>query len=347
MQLKFIVSHEGLELGPFTEEEIRQMVGTNQLLPIDYLYDEGKQDWILINERFDLKAAPQGPAAPDKKVAANPAFPELGEAPPPQNQVVRRRETSKFSTKENAPATASPTLGVGTPLPSPAVVKIAPPTAAPQPAAPAPASQPTAAQNVDAGKVQFSGGIGTVSLKQLRAGRVVLKLKDCSSPNVSLPTETVINVQAGPAKMIGWEVPSDSKAGDEVVVNCWAKDAYDNITTNFDGALELVVKGEKTEKVKATFTRGVATVRFKWTKAEAVSLELSDFNHTNLGMPAPKTLTVKAGPAMKLIVESPAQTVVGENLPVTVKAVDAYGNLATDFKGEIAVGMSIETQKAG
>lgn len=332
MQLKFIVSHDGLELGPYTENEIRQMVSGNQLLPIDYLYDESKQDWILINERFDLKAKANDAPVPEKTVTANPAYPDLGEAPPPQDQVVRRRDTSKHAIKEAA-ATIQPAPSTTPARTSPAVVQIAAPAAT--------------VANVDTSKVQFAGGIGTVSLKQLRAGRVVLKLKDCTSPDVALPTETVVNVQAGPAKMIGWEAPANCSAGEEILINCWTKDAYDNVTNNFDGQFELVIKGEKTEKFKVSFTRGVATVKAKWTKAEVASLELNDVNHTNLGVPAPKSLTVKAGPATKLIVESPAQTVVGENLPVTVKAVDAYGNLATDFKGEIAVGVSLEAQKAG
>lgn len=337
MQLKFIVSHEGLELGPYAEGEIRQMLATNQLMPIDYLYDETKQDWVLINERFDLKSqmAPMSPTV------------DGAEAPPPQDIVVRRKETSKFSVANSSP------LGFGTPLSPAPLSPVEKPLAAAEILQPAPlpmAQRTVVTQTVnDTSRVQFAGGVGTVSLKQLRAGRIVLKLKDCTSPNVALPTETVVNVQAGPAKMIGWEIPSDAKAGEDVVIHCWAKDAYDNTTTNFQGHLEITVKGFASERLKASFVGGIASVKLRWTKAEIVNIEMVDINALNIGLPAPRTMAVKPGPATKLIVESPAQSMVGENLPVTVKAVDAFGNLATDFKGEIAVGISVETptSKAG
>lgn len=327
MQSKFIVSHEGQELGPLSEPEIKQMLATGELLPIDYVYDEDREDWILINERFEVVASPKPDPLNVKPPAAKVNPTEGADAPPPAQVVARRGRT---------PANPVP----------PASNVLGPPMAVKNTPAVAPTATPPAAQiTSDIGRVSFSGGVGTVSLKQLRAGRVVLRLKDCSSPNLSLPSETVVNVQPGPAKLLSWELPSECRAGEEIQLSVAARDAYDNPTSAFDGHLELNVKGAMTERHKVVFAKGTASLKLRWTKSGLLQVEMADPNHHNLGLPAPRTVTVKAGPAAKLVVESPSQSVAGDNLPVTVKAVDEFGNLATDFKGEIAVGMTVETDK--
>ena len=52
MGSKFVISHLDQQLGPFSEEELRARWLNGELLPIDYVYDEGKQDWLLIPDRF-------------------------------------------------------------------------------------------------------------------------------------------------------------------------------------------------------------------------------------------------------------------------------------------------------
>lgn len=52
MSQKFVVSHLDEQLGPFDEVELKAKWVKGDLLPIDYVYDEGKQDWILMSERF-------------------------------------------------------------------------------------------------------------------------------------------------------------------------------------------------------------------------------------------------------------------------------------------------------
>ena len=77
----------------------------------------------------------------------------------------------------------------------------------------------------------------------------------------------------------------------------------------------------------------------RWTKAETLKLQI---NHSALKAPAPFHTKILAGAPVRLVVESPDKAVAGDQVPVVVKAVDEFGNLATDFKGEISLGLSIK-----
>jgi len=46
--LKYYVAHDGKQLGPWSVEEIRSGLEKQSLTWADYLYDEGKADWIVI-----------------------------------------------------------------------------------------------------------------------------------------------------------------------------------------------------------------------------------------------------------------------------------------------------------
>lgn len=56
--MKFVVSHLDQQMGPFDEQELRMKWAAGEILPIDYVFDESKQDWILLAERFAWAAKP-------------------------------------------------------------------------------------------------------------------------------------------------------------------------------------------------------------------------------------------------------------------------------------------------
>lgn len=64
MSSKFIVSHLDEQMGPFDEEALKAKWQKGDLLPIDYVYDEAKKDWILLSERFQWANAKAEPAFP-------------------------------------------------------------------------------------------------------------------------------------------------------------------------------------------------------------------------------------------------------------------------------------------
>src|SRR5579872_2706511 len=55
--MKYVVSHLDEQMGPFDEAELKAKWIKGELLPIDYVYDEAKSDWILLSERFAWASA--------------------------------------------------------------------------------------------------------------------------------------------------------------------------------------------------------------------------------------------------------------------------------------------------
>lgn len=71
---KYHISHQGETVGPFELEEILNKVKSSELNLMDFIYDEGKSDWVMLMEfgplaekLKDIKpSAPPKPAAPPK-----------------------------------------------------------------------------------------------------------------------------------------------------------------------------------------------------------------------------------------------------------------------------------------
>ncbi|NJL24267.1 MAG: DUF4339 domain-containing protein [Calothrix sp. SM1_5_4] len=89
-----MVSHLDEQIGPFDEAELKAKWTKGEILPIDYVYDETKQDWILIAEKFSW--------ATNKR--------EESLMPPPlrSDTVVTRRVPPALSRVTETPAVAPP-----------------------------------------------------------------------------------------------------------------------------------------------------------------------------------------------------------------------------------------------
>jgi hypothetical protein len=68
MQQMYYVSHDGKEHGPWTVEQIVSKMKSGHVEMTDYVYDESKQDWVLLMEFAPLADALKGkkPKAPPK-----------------------------------------------------------------------------------------------------------------------------------------------------------------------------------------------------------------------------------------------------------------------------------------
>lgn len=226
---------------------------------------------------------------------------------------------------------------MSTQSPAPQAAKTQPNTSPAGGSQPSPKPEP-----YDASRIAFSGGVGVVNLTQLKAGKINLRLMECSEKSLHLPAEMVINVKAGPAKLIQFKSPSIARAGEDMTVEFTALDEYDNLASDFGGELDFEWGGAQVEKRVVKFTDGQAKLQFKPTRAEEITLKLGAGSHSSLITPSPLKCEVRPGPAVSLLIEAPRDVVAGQSLPLTVKAVDAFGNLATDFKGDIQVGFSLD-----
>ena len=51
---KYYVSHQEQQMGPYEVDEIVHLVHQGTLSPLDYLYDEDQEDWILFIEHAEV-----------------------------------------------------------------------------------------------------------------------------------------------------------------------------------------------------------------------------------------------------------------------------------------------------
>ena len=51
---KYHVSHDGQQLGPFTLNEIVSKISAAELTVMDYIYDDGKGDWVAFVEHAEI-----------------------------------------------------------------------------------------------------------------------------------------------------------------------------------------------------------------------------------------------------------------------------------------------------
>ncbi|OFZ19013.1 MAG: hypothetical protein A2Z20_11575 [Bdellovibrionales bacterium RBG_16_40_8] len=92
MQLKYYVSHETKQMGPYTIDEIVSFVSQGTLSPLDYIYDEKKSDWIIFLDYEELS---------EKVKSLKPKAPPRFEEPNVQEQIVK-----KPSYQDNVPSVA-------------------------------------------------------------------------------------------------------------------------------------------------------------------------------------------------------------------------------------------------
>ena len=157
-------------------------------------------------------------------------------------------------------------------------------------------------------------------------------------PSVKLPETATFQIAAGPAVSVRISAPDQIRAGEEFTISIYAQDKFGNATEQFEDSVDLEIVGEKPQTFKATFSKGYSEVTVQWTKAETLTLKVTSSVLTSCD---PQQLLVLPGPPVQLLVESPKLAVAGEAIPVVVKAVDQFGNLATDFKGEISLGLTV------
>jgi hypothetical protein len=70
--MKYLISHQGQETGPLSLDEIVAKVRSKEIELFDYIFDEQKQDWVLLMEHPDLaqKLKSNKPPRPPQNISA-------------------------------------------------------------------------------------------------------------------------------------------------------------------------------------------------------------------------------------------------------------------------------------
>lgn len=341
MSSKFVVSHLDQELGPFEEPALKNMWEKGELLPIDYVYDEGRQDWVLVSELFEWA----------KQKSANPAN---DGAPPPVNERIIRRRPEMLVTATSIVNPIATPLATSIVMPaSPSVSPIAETKPAPQPEVkvPTPAQSPMPRQIEIKGasvmkewkkpagqgaKVKLVDGIGEIDLSPLQPGKVELVLQDSSATLLKLQEPLRINVKATEPVEIIWAFPNQQTVGQEVELMVKALDEGGHICTHYNDDFVIEIRGAAQQQdVKISMEGGQAAFKFQNTKAESWALSCQYIGPRKLRLPEARTLEWQPGAATRLVLDGPHEYLAGQPLKVQVKAVDSFGNLAKTFQGTV------------
>lgn len=332
MSQKFVVSHLDQQMGPFDENELKVKWVAGEILPIDYVYDEAKQDWVLLADRFSwasaakasIDAAPTPPPIKEKEKAKEPEKEkELkisleAPQPPPPVQAKSTPPPPKKDIPADDPSMAvtNPTISLGQPI----------------------ESRDSGLWKMPVGqgaRVKLVDGVGELDLSLIKPGNVELVLQDASSGMLKLQEPLRIQVQASDPAEIVWAFPNQQVVGQDVEVLIKALDSHGNICSQYNDQFLIEIRGPISQDVDVQLVEGQAVVTLNHTKAETWTMSLHYSGMQSLNLPEARHLNWQPGPATRLILDGPGQYMAGQPLKVQVKAVDNYGNLAKTFQGTV------------
>ena len=80
--MKYLVSHQGQQSGPFTIAQIAMMLGARQLDALDFAFDEATQDWLLLTEIPGVTQILREAQKPARPAAPSPAATDAASVTP-------------------------------------------------------------------------------------------------------------------------------------------------------------------------------------------------------------------------------------------------------------------------
>jgi hypothetical protein len=300
---KFVVSHMDQQLGPFEEHELKSKWVQGEILPIDYVYDESKQDWILLAERFAWAASKNADTS-------------LDSPPPPTvrtESVIVRKAPVEGKTKAEKSAKAEPV------------------------SAPAATTASTATAKKAAPKVKLIDGQGEIDLSPLDPGRVELGLQDTTPTKLRLQEPLRIQVKPAEPVEVVWTMSNQQVVGQELEITLKALDEHGNVCLHYTDDFVIQVRGPSSQDLRLTTKDGQASLKLSHTKAEMWSLSLQYQGSKSLRLPETRMLEWQPGPASHLVIDGPHEYIAGLPLKVQVKAVDDFGNVAKNYQGTVVL----------
>jgi hypothetical protein len=187
-------------------------------------------------------------------------------------------------------------------------------------------------------------GVHTFNITFKTAGVQSLTVRD--SVNLSLTsTQTGITITpAAASSMSVTPLPLATTAGAVNTVTVTLRDPYGNIATGYQGTLNFSsVDTQAALPAAYTFTAadaGVHTFNIVFKTAEDATLVVQD--PANLALTSSQgNIRVSAGAVAGFTVSGPSNATKGTAVNITVKAVDAYGNIVTNYLGKVHLSDSV------
>jgi hypothetical protein len=186
--------------------------------------------------------------------------------------------------------------------------------------------------------IRPGASIATFRYRNVASGRATITASARGLATVS-QVETIVAARAAKLTL---SAPAATSAGASSNLTVTAQDAYGNQATAYGGDRSLTFAGAQAGGGSAptvndrafgspttlTFTAGQATGVLKLYRAETAAITVSDGALTSAGVP----VSVAPGPAANLALAASSPTA-GASTSLTLTALDAYGNQATDYAG--------------
>jgi hypothetical protein len=336
MQQQYYVSHGGQETGPYTAVEIQTKWNSKELFPHDYVYVEEQEDWIPVSEFLDGFAAekiePEQPLT--SKMISVDGFED--EAYQTDASGLEAMMAKKTATQTQPPKIETHDV--------PPVVQIVKPEVKPAREMPTVKmvepkfEEPT--KPITTGELSLDHGEGKLKINSKKAETIKIRFIDADNAGLDVSEVNAIQVKAAPAStVVAGPMPS-ATVGEEVELTFKAQDPFGNVDTEYTGSFSVKCTGPAKGGGIVTFEAGVATTKIHNTVAGSTTIKFEDHSNSGLKMPQTSHIEFAAGAAKKLEVVQPESVIAGEDWEITVKAKDAYGNLATSFDGTVQVDIS-------
>jgi photosystem II stability/assembly factor-like uncharacterized protein len=183
----------------------------------------------------------------------------------------------------------------------------------------------SSAQSVLPGLVHLTNGTGTFPIQLETAGNQTLTVTDPPGPPLTVTAPIVVT--PGPASTFSVVAPSTEIAGTPIIFSVTALDDHGNVVTNFTGPVQFSSTTQPTATLPgpSTLLNGVGHFNATFTSVGTQTITARHALVTGVS----NGIAVSPGPAVRFTLVAPASTVAGTPFLFTVKAFDAFGNLAT------------------
>jgi hypothetical protein len=181
----------------------------------------------------------------------------------------------------------------------------------------------------------LSGGTGTFNATLKTAGSQSLTAQDTLNASLSGSQSGIVVNPAATSKFVVSGFPSPVTAGVAGTFTVTAEDTFGNLTPAYTGTVHFSSSDPQAVlPANATLTNGTGT--FSATLKTAALQSLTATDTTNGTITGSQTgITVTPGVVTHFVFVGPFSVTSGRAFNLTVKAVDAYGNVATGYRGTV------------
>jgi hypothetical protein len=174
------------------------------------------------------------------------------------------------------------------------------------------------------------------------AGTQSLAVTDTVNPAFASSKSCIVVTPAMPTQWVVAGLPSSSTAGAAQTFTLTAMDSFGNVATNYTGTVHFTSSdAQAVLPADYTFTAADAgSHTFTATLKTAGSQSLTFTDTVNSGLTGTRSITVTPAAASSLVVTGFPATTAGVAQSFTVKAFDAFGNVASGYTGTVTFSSS-------